>query len=50
MARKIGGLALFQLFVLSCVVVAQAAPAAQDWKAVEQSLGRSGIFGQMKIR
>src|SRR5258708_28476868 len=42
MTRKIGVLALFQLFVLSCAVVAQTAPAANDWKAVEQALGRSG--------
>jgi hypothetical protein len=42
MTRKIGVLALFQLFVLCCAVVAQTAPAANDWKAVEQALGRSG--------
>ena len=42
MTRKIGVLALFQLFVLSCAVVAQTAPAATDWKAVEQALGRPG--------
>jgi hypothetical protein len=42
MTRKIGVLVLFQLFVLSCAVVAQTAPAANDWKAVEQALGRSG--------
>src|SRR5260370_5467104 len=42
MTRKIGVLALFQLFVLSCAVVAQTAHAASDWKAVEQALGRSG--------
>jgi hypothetical protein len=42
MTRKIGVLALVQLFVLSCAVVAQTAPAANDWKAVEQALGRSG--------
>jgi hypothetical protein len=41
MTKKIGVLALFQLFVLSCVV-AQTAPAANDWKGVEQALGRSG--------
>src|SRR6266436_5530443 len=41
MTRKIGVLALIQLFVLSCAV-AQTAPAANDWKAVEQALGRSG--------
>ena len=42
MTRKIGVLALFQLFVLSCAVVAQTAPAATDWKTVEQALGRPG--------
>jgi hypothetical protein len=42
MTRKIGVLALFQLFALSCAVVAQTAPAATDWKAVEQALGRPG--------
>jgi Domain of Unknown Function (DUF1259) len=42
MTRKIGVLALVQLFVLSCAVVAQTAPATNDWKAVEQALGRSG--------
>src|ERR1700675_4472421 len=42
MTRKISVLALFQLFVLSCAVVAQTAPAANDWKGVEQALGRQG--------
>src|SRR5437660_1149866 len=42
MTRKIAVLALFQLFVLNCVVLAQTAPAANDWKAVEQALGRAG--------
>jgi hypothetical protein len=43
MNRKIGVVVLFQLFVLSCAVVAaQTTPAANDWKAVEQALGRSG--------
>src|SRR6266436_4672399 len=42
MSRKIGVLALFQLFALSCALVAQTAPAGNDWKAVEQALGRSG--------
>src|SRR6202047_1338873 len=42
MTRKIGVLALVHFFVLSCAVVAQTAPAASDWKAVEQALGRSG--------
>jgi biotin operon repressor len=42
MTEKISVLALIQLFVLSCAVLAQTAPAANDWKAVEQTLGRSG--------
>src|SRR6266852_4189471 len=42
MTRKIAVLALLQLLVLTCGVVAQTAPAASDWKAVEQALGRSG--------
>jgi hypothetical protein len=42
MNRKIGVLVLFQLFVLSYAVVAQTAPAPNDWKAVDQALGRSG--------
>src|ERR1700724_4515812 len=42
MTKKIGVLALIQLVVLSSAVVAQTAPAANDWKAVEQALGRSG--------
>src|SRR5260370_18482592 len=42
MTRKIGVLALFQLFVLSCAVVAQTASDENDWKAVEQALGGSG--------
>jgi biotin operon repressor len=42
MPRKIGVLALFQLFVLSCSVLAQKAPAANDWKGVEQAFGRAG--------
>jgi biotin operon repressor len=42
MTRKIGVLALVQLFVLSCAVVAQTAPDASDWKAVAQAFGRSG--------
>src|ERR1700724_3108452 len=42
MTKKIGVLALIQLVVLSCAVLAQTAPAANDWKAVEQALGRSG--------
>jgi len=42
MTRKIAVLVLLQLFVLSCAVVAQTVPAASDWKAIEQALGRSG--------
>ena len=42
MSRKIAVLALFQLFVLSCAVVAQTAPDASDWKAVAQAFGPSG--------
>ena len=40
--KKIGVLTLFQLFILGCAAVAQTAPAASDWKPVEQALGRSG--------
>jgi hypothetical protein len=43
MNTKIGVVVPFQLFVLSCAVVAaQTTPASNDWKAVEQALGRSG--------
>jgi hypothetical protein len=42
MTKKIGVLALIHIFVVSCAVLAQTAPAANDWKAVEQALGRSG--------
>ena len=42
MTKRSDVLALVQLFVLSCAVAAQTAPAANDWKAVEQALGRSG--------
>jgi hypothetical protein len=42
MMKKIGVLTLLQLVVLSCAAVAQSAPAANDWKPVEQALGRSG--------
>ena len=31
-----------QLLVLCCVGLAQNSPSANDWKAVEQALGRSG--------
>src|SRR5260370_2678057 len=40
--KKIGVLTLVQLFILCCAAVAQTAPAASDWKPVEQALGRSG--------
>ena len=33
---------LSQLLVLCCVVLAQNPPSANDWKSVEQALGRSG--------
>jgi hypothetical protein len=49
MTRKIGVLALFQLFVLSCAVGAQTAPAANDWKGVEQALGRSANCKGMEL-
>ncbi len=42
MTRKIAVLVLSQLFVLICAVLAQTAPAANGWKAIEQALGRSG--------
>jgi hypothetical protein len=42
MIKKTGWLTLLQLLVLSCAAVAQTAPAASDWKAVEQALGRPG--------
>jgi biotin operon repressor len=42
MVKKIGVLMLFQTLVLWCVATAQTAPAASDWKAVEQAVGRSG--------
>jgi len=40
MNRRIG--VLLQLVVLSCAMVSQTAPAASDWKAVEEAIGRSG--------
>lgn len=42
MNNKIGVLTLLQVLVLSCTVVAQTPPAANDFKAVDQALGRSG--------
>jgi hypothetical protein len=42
MNKKIGVVMVVQLLVLCCAALAQTAPAASDWKAVEQALGRSG--------
>ncbi len=42
MLKKIGVSTLLQLVVLCCATVAQTAHAADDWKPVEQALGRSG--------
>jgi hypothetical protein len=42
MINKIGVLTLVQVVVVCCAAVAQTAPAAGDFKAVEQTLGRSG--------
>jgi hypothetical protein len=42
MNKKIGVVMVVQLLVLCCAALAQTAPAANDWKAVEQALGRSG--------
>src|SRR6202171_4075755 len=42
MIKKIAVSTLFQLLVFCCAASAQTAPAASDWKAVEQALGRSG--------
>jgi hypothetical protein len=42
MIKKIGVVMVVQLLVLCCAALAQTAPAANDWKAVEQALGRSG--------
>jgi hypothetical protein len=42
MNKKIGVVMVVQLLVLGCAALAQTAPAANDWKAVEQALGRSG--------
>src|SRR5215831_14051532 len=42
MNKRIGVIAFFQLFLLVCGLAAQTAAPANDWKAVEQALGRSG--------
>jgi len=42
MNKRIGVIAFFQLFLLLCTSVAQTAAPTNDWKAVEQALGRSG--------
>jgi hypothetical protein len=42
MIKKIGVLTLFQVLVLGGAAMAQTTPAASDWKAVEQALGRPG--------
>jgi hypothetical protein len=42
MINKIGVLTLVQILTLCCAVVAQTAPAASDYKTVEQALGRPG--------
>src|ERR1700722_10002300 len=42
MIKRIGMITVVQLLVLCCAALAQTAPAANDWKAVEQALGRPG--------
>src|SRR6202047_5469368 len=42
MIKRIGVVTVVQILVLCCSALAQTAPAANDWKAVEQALGRSG--------
>ena len=42
MLRRMSALALLQLLILGCVAAAQTSPSANDWKAVEQAIGRSG--------
>ena len=42
MKKQIGIFISFQLVLMACAAVAQTAAAANDWKAVEQALGRSG--------
>lgn len=42
MTRRIGISAVLSFVLLSCAAVAQTAAGANDWKPVEQALGRSG--------
>jgi len=42
MKRQIGILVFLQLVLMACVTVAQTPAAANDWKGVEQALGRAG--------
>lgn len=42
MKKQIGILSLLQLVLLACAAQAQTAAGANDWKAVEQALGRPG--------
>src|SRR5215510_6644787 len=42
MKGQIGVLALLKLVFFTCIAVAQTATPSNDWKVVEQALGRSG--------
>src|SRR5215470_9826670 len=42
MNKRFGVIVFFQLFLLLCTSAAQTTGPANDWKAVEQALGRSG--------
>ena len=42
MTKKTNAMTSLVLLVVGCAAVAQTAPAASDWKAVEQALGRPG--------
>jgi hypothetical protein len=42
MIKRIGVVTVVQILVLCCAALAQPAPAANGWKAVEQALGRPG--------
>jgi hypothetical protein len=42
MNRQIGILTVLQIVLTSCAAMAQTASTANDWKAIEQALGRSG--------
>ena len=42
MLRRMSVLALLQLLIFGGVAAAQTSPSANDWKAVEQAIGRSG--------